>query len=372
MHSLSSAKEIIQKSEIIFIVPNQKIQADILGAGLALFSVFKKMGKKANLFLKDVPEELQFLYPSCISSDANSFFKDFIISINNPQAEISRIYYEKNENNLKFYLTLKKGSLEKQDVSFSTKKTKPDLLIALGIKNKQDLEKTFGQDFNIFYESPVLNIDNQIVNESFGEINLVEITNISLSEIVTLLIKSLGQGLFDKDIATYLLTGIIWASQNFRNQKTKPKTLETAAYLIEQGAEHQKIIHYLYKTKPTSYLKLLGRILKRMNVDKNKELAWAFLSSQDLKDSKFSPFDLSLAIKELKTGLFRLPALLILWEESFSPVFIKGILYSKNLELREKFLQNFEGISRGQGVLFLIRTSDPVLAQKKVLQVLSQ
>ncbi|KPJ56819.1 hypothetical protein AMJ49_03680 [Parcubacteria bacterium DG_74_2] len=372
MNSLAPAKKIIQKSQIIFIVPEQKIQPDILGAGLGLFHSLKKIGKNVNLFLKEIPQEFQFLPPPSNFANSNSFLKDFIISINNPQTEISRIYYEKSQNNLRFYLTPKTGALEEKNVFFSAEKSKPDLLITLGIKNWEDLEKSCNPGLNIFQGIPILNIDNQITNENFGEINLIEITNISLAEITTRLIKSFNNNLPDKDVVTWLLAGIIWASQNFRNQRTHPKTLETAAYLIEQGADHQKIIHYFHKSKPLSYLKLLAQIFKKISFDSKKELAWVFLTSEDFKNSKANSLDLALAIKELKTGLFRLPALLVLWEESFSPVFIKGVFYSNNLKLRKKILRNFEGISKGQGTLFLIRTSDFDSAQKKVLQALNQ
>ncbi|MCK4782058.1 hypothetical protein KAS79_04030 [Candidatus Parcubacteria bacterium] len=349
MDSLTRAKNIIQKSQIIFIVPDQKVQGDILGASFGLFYALKKMGKNVNLLLEKIPENFQLLPPPPLVN-ANPFLKDFIISINNPQAEISRVYYEKDKNNLKFYLTPKNGTIEEKNVFFSAEESKPDLVITLGIEK---------QNLNIFQDVPVLNIDD------------IKTLNSSLAETTTILVKSIDENLFSKDAATWLLSGVIWASQNFQNQKTNPKTLETAAYLIEQDANHQKIIHYFHKSKPMSYLKLLGQVLKKISFNSEKEFAWASLTSQDFKNSVSSPLDLALVVKELKTGLFRLPGLLILWEENFSPISIKGIFYSDNPELREKILRNFEGISRGQGILFLDRNPNLDSTQNKILRILT-
>jgi len=232
----------------------------------------------------------------------------------------------------------------------------------LGVRSAEELT---------FYGTAILNIDNQLSNEDFGDINLIEITN-SLAEISMNLIKSMesSQNLINGKVATCLLTGIICASQNFRDSQTRPKTFESSAYLIEKGADHQKIIQYLYKQKSVAQVRILGKILEKLNFDEKKELYCASLTEKDFQECEAHPKDLSYVIEELKFNFRYLRNLLILWESHASPVLIKGVIYSSKPELVEKILENYQGISKGEGALFLTRDSDLISAKEQILKIL--
>ncbi len=355
MDALSQVKNLIEDSQNILIVPNPQTLGDSLSSALALLFTLRKMGKNANILTDKIPENFQFL------ANLEPFSsRDFVISIDGSEKEIGEMRYEKNENGLKIYLTLNKGKISEQDVAFSTLGQNPDLLITLGIKSSKDLD---------CYRAPILNIDNQSLNETFGEVNLIETTN-SLAEISLNLIKVLGPELISGNIATCLLTGVICASQNFRDPKTKPKTFETSAYLINQGADHQKIIQHLYKQKSLAQIRILGRILEKLNFDKEKELYDATLTEADFQECQVRPKDLGFTIEELKFNFHYLPSLLILWETHASPMTIKGVFYSIKPSLVEKILENYEGVSRGEGVLFSTKDNNLTLAKEKILKIL--
>ena len=210
------------------------------------------------------------------------------------------------------------------------------------------------------YQAPILDISN-----------LME-ANSSLSEAVTNLIKSVesNQTLIDENIATCLLTGIICASQNFRHPTTKPQVLEISAYLIEKGADHQKIIQHLYKQKTISQIKILGKILEKLSFDEKNELYYASLKEQDFQECSARPKDLSYALEELKFNFRYLPNLLILWESHTSPLAIRGLIYSIKQNLIEKMLANYQGVSKGEGALFSIRETDLNSAKEQILKIL--
>ncbi len=192
----------------------------------------------------------------------------------------------------------------------------PDLLITMGVKSLEEIGSFFEQNSQLFSQTPVLNIDNHPSNENFGEVNLVDVTS-PLAEILTNLIKFMeaeDEAFLDEKIATHLLTGVICASQNFRNAKTRPKTFETSAYLIERGGDHQKIIKHLYKQKSVSQINLLGKILEKLSFNEPRELYSASLTEKDFQDCKSSSRDLSFVVEELKFNFRYLPNLLILWE----------------------------------------------------------
>ncbi len=379
MNTISQAKNLIKKSHSILLLPALDVAGDSLSASFALFFTLKKLGKKVNVAADGIPEKLHFL------SELDSFSgKDFIISIDASGKNISEMRYEKNGEELKIHLTLTEGEISEKDVSFPQRSKKieikkdnlanenPDLLITLGAGSLEDLGELFTQNSAVFYETPILRIDNHLDSENFGEVNLTEITS-SISEIVTGLIRSMEAqdgGLIKEAVASYLLTGIIWASQNFRNPKTRPKTFETSAFLIERGACHQKIIQHLYKQKSLSQIKLLGRILEKLNFDRQKGLYLAALTDRDFQECQASSKDLSFALEEMKFNFRYLPNLLLLWESHASPPVIKGVFYSPDLGNLQKILENFEGVSRGEGVLFLVREKELLSAQEKILKIL--
>jgi len=364
MDAYAQAKSLIEKSRDILILPPKDIDGDSLGSALALFFILRKMGKNASAQIEKVPEKFRFLTE--LPSDSS---QNFVINIDGSEKEISEMRYEKNNKGLKIYLTLSRGGISKQDVSFSAFSQNPDLVITVGLASLEEAGH---------YEAPILNIDNQPQNENFGEVNLTETTS-SLSEIITNLIRTTEENenesenkfsLFDENIATCLLAGVVYASQNFRHPKTRSKTFEISSFLISQGGNHQKIVQHLYKQKNISQIKLLGKILEKMNLNEEKELSYAFLTERDFRDCQASSRDLGFVVDELKFNFRYLPNLLILWESHASPVLIKGIFYSPKANLIKKILENFEGTSRGEGVLFLTRELDINSAQEKILKII--
>ena len=394
MDTLSQAKSLIEKSRniYIFLPENHGLslaEGDLFCAGSALFYSLKKMEKKASLFFEKIPKNFQFL--------SNS---KFVISINTRKNDVSELLYEKNGKDLKIYLTSAGNGISSKDISFASQNflhpvrefdksggseksnfsngiqgsvlTDPDLLITLGAQSLEDLGKNFVKNSDLFYQIPVLNIDNNPRNQNFGEVNLVEIKTSSVSEILYNFVKDFSQNLIDENIATLFLSGVIWASENFRNSRTKPKTFEAASSLIERGADHQKIIQNFYKTKSLAQIKLLGQVLKKISFNPEKELYSAKLTKKDFKESGADSKDLAEVLQELKFnfGSENLTNLLLLWESHASPFLIKGVFCSSQPNLIEKVLENFEGTSRGKAVLFLIREKDIDTAHQKFLETI--
>jgi len=366
MEDFSQAKNLIERSQSILILPPRQIDGDTLASSLALFSTLKKLGKNVNVLIDEIPEKFKFL--NGWHPETNG---DFVISINTANKEISKMRYEKDSGDLKIYLTMDKGELSPKDVSFPVI-TKPlSLLVTIGIKSLTEIAEFFEQNSRFLTETPILNVDNHPANENFGEVNLVNATS-SSAEILTNLIRfmeSEDEAFLDENIATNLLTGIICASQNFRDSKTMPKTFETSAFLITRGGNHQKIIQHLYKQKNVSQINLLGRILEKLSFNEPKELYSASLAEKDFQECQASSKDLGFVIEELKCNFRYLPNLLVLWESRNSPTTIKGIFYSNKKELIEKILQNYEGVSKGEGALFLTKESDLDLAKENLLKI---
>jgi nanoRNase/pAp phosphatase (c-di-AMP/oligoRNAs hydrolase) len=367
MDDLIQVKNLIGKSQNILIVPPQEIEGDSLASALALFSTLKKLGKNVNVVIDKIPDKFQFL-----TSLQPETSRDFVISLDTAGKEIAQLRYERNDSALKIYLTLNQGAINKKDISFSSFNQKLDLIITLGVTSLDEVGSFFEQNPHVFYETPILNIDNHPANENFGQLNLVDITS-SLAETLTSLIKLMeaeDEAFLDKDVATSLLTGVICASQNFRDPKTRPHVFETSAYLIERGGDHQRIIQYLYKQKSVAQINLLGKVLEKLGFDEKRELYLATLTEKDFTDCRASSKDLSFVIEELKVNFRYLPNFLVLWESRNSPMMIKGVLYSSQKDKIEKILENYEGVTKGSSTIFLVKETDLEAAKEKILNII--
>ncbi len=381
METLIQAQKLIDGSQNILIFPAPEAQGDSFGAAIALFLTLKKLGKNVNLSSENIPEKFRFLSDT---TAAKGTPRDFVIAVNTAENEISKLRYEKNENVLTIYLTPKFSPFKPLHVSFPNEAIndiinnsegavqEPDLAIIIGAASLDSLGDYFRKNVDILSQISILNIDNQPFNENFGDINLLDITS-ALSEITFSLISGMESPqvqLISQKTATALLTGIIWSSQNFRNPKTRAKTFKAAVSLIERGADHQMIIHHLYRQKNISQIKLLGRILERLALNKEKELCVVSLTEDDFAKCRATPKDLSFAIEELKQNFRYLPNLLVLWESHASSMVIKGAFYSPNQNLIRKILENFEGNSRGNSSLFVVRENNLQSAREKILAII--
>src|SRR3989344_1749129 len=97
---LEEIKNLISQAKSICIIPSQH-EPESLTAALALFYTLRELNKNVNLIIEEVPEKLQFLIPSL---DFISSPKNFVISIPRSLADVSQIYYEKNEEHVKIHV----------------------------------------------------------------------------------------------------------------------------------------------------------------------------------------------------------------------------------------------------------------------------
>ncbi|HCC59678.1 MAG TPA: hypothetical protein DEP95_00420 [Candidatus Staskawiczbacteria bacterium] len=238
---MQEAKNLISNSKNIYIVSQEEPEA--FACSLALFYTLKELSKNVNLIIGELPENLKFLAPSL---DFVSYPKNFVISIPNRIADISQIYYEKNDNDLKIHLTLDKGIIKKDDASFYFSEPKPDLIITLGVKDYKTQLKDKMDSFGFLLDSPILNIDSgETDNKNFGKINLL--SSQPIAKTTTDLIKSISDNPIKKEAVECLLTGLVICTENFKNSKVTADIFELAGSLMKQGASFKKIIENIYK-----------------------------------------------------------------------------------------------------------------------------
>jgi len=226
------AKQIISEANNIYLIPEETLNPEAITSALSLFYTLKELGKNVNIIIENFPENLDFLIPSL---DFVSYPKNFVISIPNKIADVSQIYYEKNDDSLKIHLAIEKGVIKKKDISFYFSEDKPDLIITLGIKDFRDQLENKLNSFGFLLDSNILNIDNVQNNKNFGKINLTDTK--SLTEITLDLIKNINNDNINKETANCLLSGLIIYTDNFKNFNVTADIFQTAGYLMNNGGE---------------------------------------------------------------------------------------------------------------------------------------
>lgn len=294
----------INKANRVLVALPQNPNGDALGSGLAFFDFLRKLDKEPEIVcVAPSPARFNFLPGiGALKRDLQQF-QSFVVALNTTNAQLDELSYEVKPERVDIFLKPKNGKFSPEDVSFRNAKFPYDLIITLDAPSLEHLGTLYEQNTDLFFETPIVNIDHHPNNEQYGEINLVDLTATSTSEILTSLIQNFEASLIDENIATNLLTGIIVETNSFQHVKTTPQAFLKASSLISQGGKHQEIIRELYKTKNISLLKLWGRALARIREVKALGLTYSLVSHTDFVKSESSADDVMGVMRELVANL---------------------------------------------------------------------
>ena len=298
---------LLEKSQKILLLTHAKADCDGLGACLAAYSVLKELGKEVVVATADpVKENLHFLPAIDILQNSLAAATDFVITLDSTEAGISKIRYNIEDHKVNIIVTPKTGTFSESDVSFQKGETKFDLIFVFDTGNLEYLGPIYEQNVDMFYETPVVNIDHHTSNTDFGQVNLVNVTAASATEILyeylDYLEKKYNKKLITEDVATLLLAGIITDTGSFQHANTSPQSMETASRLLDLGGRQQEIIKNIYKTKKLSTLKLWGIVLSKVQVDPVHRMVWSVISQDDLKEAEASSDETEGIIDDLLTN----------------------------------------------------------------------
>lgn len=361
MEEIKKIKKVVEKSQAISLFPSPDFRKDSFPASLALFYSLKKLGKNVNLLSRDYPKRFSFLIKK---EEVNFPEADFLISIKQVNTKISQLFYEKREDGLVLYLktngeTLKKENIDIQPLDLG------NLLLTLGVEDLKKVKKFLRKEPKF-----LINIDNQLDNKNYGDLNLVELSVSSLSEIVFDIISTIDKNLFDEKISNCLLAGILQGTSNFQNPKLSDQTFQKVSLLIEKGGDFKRITSQLYGGWGASSLRLFGRVLEKVNLSEDKELAWVVLTKKDFSEVEASPLDLRFTLEKLSSSLFPFKNFLVLWEGSNSPSLTRGVFYGPGKKIIEKILTRFTGEQKGDGVLFTAEESEPQKVKDEIINLI--
>jgi len=285
---MSAATKAIQENQRILIIPHANVDPDGLGSALACYQIFQGLGKDVTVVCPDTrPESLSFLPGFEELSEGLEGSQQFVITVNlQDGVEVDKLRYAIEDNKVNIIVVPKQGRVRPEDIILGDGGKQYDLIVAVDTADLPLFGSVYTDNVDLFSEVPILNIDHHISNTKYGQIQMIDPTAASATEVLYswFIQNPEWKDRITPDVATLLLTGLITDTRSFQNPNTTPRSLEIAAELFDLGARQQEIITNIYKTKPLSTLKIWGRALNRIQIDPNAGIVWSYVSKEDLAE----------------------------------------------------------------------------------------
>lgn len=284
----AAAYQAIMQHQRLLVIPHANVDPDGLSSALACYEMFRGIGKDVTVICPDTPPEtLRFLpgFERLEGEIAES--QNFVITVNLEEGvEIDKLRYTVEDHKVNIIVVPKRGAIREQSITFGEGDRPYDLIVAVDTADLALFGRLYADHVDLFSEVPILNIDHHISNQGYGQLQLIDPTAASATEVLYgwFLQHPEWKARITPDMATLLLTGLITDTRSFQNPNTTPRSLEIAAELLEKGARQQEIIQHIYKTKPLSTLRIWGRALNRIQMDAQTGIVWSAVSREDLQE----------------------------------------------------------------------------------------
>ncbi|MEN8252665.1 MAG: hypothetical protein ABFQ53_03735 [Patescibacteria group bacterium] len=273
--------------------------------------------------------------------DSISGTRDLILTFNTNYNKILDIKTDQTSDEFKIYVTPEKGMIDSRDFSFVSGKFPYDIIITIGATTKESMGRIFDEIPDIFYELPIINIDNKSANEQFGQVNIINNIASSTSEVLADIFEGLGKNQLSKPCSQCLLTGIIHETNSFQNNKTTPKAMTLASALLKNGADQQTIIKNLYRNLPFSLLQLWGRAMKNLIMSEyNQKTVITSLTYRDITQTGAKKHHLYSILKKLQENYPSGQIFVLLFEDKDETFSALINLDKANVSLEDAEIEN--------------------------------
>lgn len=386
--------EQIKKANTILVTFSRASGGDAVAAGLATYLFLKKLGKKVEIVMEDdhnppsheastdakavagkpagKGKYLSFLPAIADIKHQLDNLRKFIISLDIRHTKVGQIQYKVEAETLDFIVSPLDGFFTTEDITSKSSGFKYDLIFILSTRDLESLGQIYDHDTEFFYQTTIINIDHQPANESFGQINLVDLNTVSTTEILFNLFNNYDRGLIDEDIATCLLAGMIIATKSFKTNNISPQTLGTASQLIAMGARREEIVNHLYRSRSLNLLKLWGIVLARLSSNLDSKIISSVINNDDFQKTKTETKDLYEVIDELIVNIPQAKIIVLIYEGTVAEnKQVEALVYGvKNLDVASLLT---ELKPEGNKALVRVKSAKPIKEfEKEIVELLSE
>ncbi len=217
----------INHAEKIVIMAHETPDGDAIGSMLSMNLALKKLGKEADVIVREFPRTFDFL-PGAKEAKSNSDIEQYDLAISLDCADLKRLvgkeYFE------------------------SAKKT--------------------------------IVIDHHGTNMMYGDLNFVNPVSPACCEILAGMFEYFDIEI-DSEIGSCILTGIITDTGGFKYSSVTPETFEFTAELLRKGVNVSDIYQRVLETRRKSNFELLRRAMNRLELLEDGKIAFTYINKKD-------------------------------------------------------------------------------------------
>lgn len=245
MKNESPEKQLLSKIKSvnnILITVSRNPNVDQLTAALGLSIALNKLGKRSvAVFSGKIPPVIRFLQPEKTFENNADSLRDFIISLDKDKAD--RLKVRPDGDFVKVYITPYRTKISKGDLKFEEGDFNIELIIAIGVGNRDELDSSIASHGKIFHNAVTATLNLEQTHDILGMISWQDNKYGCYAQMCYELIDELDNDgkLIDESIATSLLTGVVSATDQFRNKVTSPAIMTLSANLMSRGADQQLV-----------------------------------------------------------------------------------------------------------------------------------
>lgn len=237
----------------ILVAVSSNPSVDELAAAMALTLMLNKNDRRAvAVFSGEIPDVLSFLKPEKTFDKNADGLRDFIISLDPKKADYLR--YKVVDDMVRIFITPNNTVITSKDLEFSQGDYNVDMVVAVGVRNQEELDQALRSHGRILHDAAVFAISIGDQTSSLGTTNWHDPKAVSYAQLIASLPSLLDLGeeanqdyepAMDKSVANALLTSLVAVTNRFSNNKTTADVMTLAAELMKAGANQQLIANEL-------------------------------------------------------------------------------------------------------------------------------
>ena len=228
--TLDNILEEIKKAETIVIMAHETPDGDAIGSCLAMNVALKKLGKNADVIIKEVPKIFDFL-PGREEIKSNS-------------------------------------DIEKYDLAISL--------------DCADFKRLVGNEYFEKAKQTIV-IDHHSSNKMYGDINFVNPVAPACCQILIGMFQYFNIDI-DKELGTCILTGIITDTGGFKYSGVTPETFEFTADLLQKGVKVSDIYKRVLQTKTKANFELMRKAIDKMEFLEDGKVTFTYITNKELEE----------------------------------------------------------------------------------------
>jgi bifunctional oligoribonuclease and PAP phosphatase NrnA len=315
------AQEFISRAKHILVITNTHPSIDTIASATAMGLFLQALQKSADIVAPhfSIPSAPSFIEGANLIKPEIGAMRALHISIDVSKTPIEELLYDVRDGKLEINVIPKQHEWSLKDISTTHGTDRYDLVITIDVPDMKSLGAYATQFADFFHRTTIINIDTNASNEHWGQINLVNLNAVSVSEILFDLFQQWNPGAITGSIATNLLAGMIAKTRGFRTSNVTPRTLAASSTLVGMGAKRNEIMEGLWRTRSINTLKLWGRALARLHHEGTSGIVWTMLSQKDFLESGSGSETLPDVIDELISYVPDAKIIVLFYEDEQTP-----------------------------------------------------